>query len=208
MDSDFHRSRRQLFHKHLGDNEAVLLFAGKAPRKTADRFYRFFANRNFYYMTGVLQEESIFFAAKNDDTVSEYLFTLKKDLMAERWHGHRLTREETSKMSCIEDINDLETFEQKLKTLINAGGIKSIWYDFDTHKSGTTDSPENQHCDHIRKAYPFITFKNAYSHICSERTVKTSEEINHIKQAMCITRDGIHAMMKQVKPGMNEYQLA
>jgi Xaa-Pro aminopeptidase len=99
----------------------------------------------------------------------------------------------------------LETFEQKLKALINVGRITRIWYDFDTH--GTTDSPENQHCDRILKAYPFITFKNAYATICRERTVKTSEEIDNIKEAMCITRDGIHAMMKQVKPGMYEYQL-
>ena len=90
----------------------------------------------------------------------------------------------------------------KLKALINVGRITRICYNFDTH--GTTDSPKNQHCDRIRKAYPFITFKNAYAPICRERTVKISEEIDNIKEAMCITRDGIHAMMKQVKPGMYE----
>lgn len=123
-------------------------------------------------MTGVLQEESIFTAVKNDDTVSEYLFTLKKDPMAERWHGYRLTREETSEISGIDDISDLETFEQKLKTLINVGSITTVWYDFDTHGVGMTDSPENQHCDRIRKAYPFITFKNAYA------TIFESESLN------------------------------
>ena len=79
MNSEFHRSRRQQFYGNMGDNEALILFAGSAPRKTADADYRFFANRNFYYMTGILQKESVLLAVTHAGYVVESLFILPKD---------------------------------------------------------------------------------------------------------------------------------
>ena len=47
----------------LPDSCAVLLFAGRAPHKTADEQYPFFANRNFFYLTGIEQEVGVFCSA-------------------------------------------------------------------------------------------------------------------------------------------------
>jgi Xaa-Pro aminopeptidase len=207
MDGDFHRSRRQGFYEDLDDGEALVLFAGSPPRKTADANYSFFANRNFYYLTGILQARSVFLAVKCDDEISESLFVLKKDPMAERWQGRRLSREEVSEKSGVEQVKDLEAFDRDFRAVLGRGELSAIWYDFDKHDVGRRDAPQNRHCDSTRSDYPAVTFKNAHPSICSARTIKTPEEIQNIREAMCITRDGIHAMMKAAKPGMYEYQL-
>ena len=207
MNSEFHRSRRQQFYGNMGDNEALILFAGSAPRKTADANYRFFANRNFYYMTGILQKESVLLAVKHGGDVVETLFILPKDPKDERWQGRRLSKDEASGMSGVEEVVDLEGFKRDLKTAINKESIAAIWYDFDVFDVDRKDAPQNRHSESIRRDYPAVTFKTAYQSICRQRTIKTPDEVDHIREAMCVTREGIHAMMKAAKAGMYEYQL-
>ena len=207
MNAEFHRSRREQFYGNMSDNEALILFAGSAPRKTADASYRFFANRNFYYMTGILQKESVLLAVKRDGDVEETLFMLPKDQRAERWQGRRLSADEASELSGIEAVKELDSFARDLKVAINSGQIDTVWYDFDPFDADRKDAPHNRHCETVRADYPAIAFKNAYIPISRARTIKTPDEIDNIRQAMCITRDGIHAMMQAAKPGMYEYQL-
>jgi Xaa-Pro aminopeptidase len=202
-----HQLRRKRFHKNLSEGEALILFAGSAPRKTADATYPFFANRNFYYLTGVLQVDSIFLAANRGGVVEETLFIHEKSPMAERWNGYRISHEEASECSGIKKIADLGTFDQVLGDLLKSGSVTALWYDFDKYDDGRKDAPQNKHSESVLSAHPALTLKNAYPLICEARTIKDADEIAKIREALAVTRDGIHAMMKQVKSGMYEYQL-
>ena len=59
MDKMFYRNNRQSLYDTLAPNSLVVLYAGHAPRKTADEKYPFFADRSFVYMTGVAKESLI-----------------------------------------------------------------------------------------------------------------------------------------------------
>ena len=202
-----HQLRRKRFYKNLSEGEALILFAGSAPRKTADATYPFFANRNFYYLTGILQVDSVFLAANRGGVVEETLFIHQKSPMAERWNGYRISHEEASEYSGIKKIADLGTFDQVLGDLLKSGSLTALWYDFDKYDDGRKDAPQNKHSESVLSAHPALTLKNAYPLICEARTIKDADEIAKIREALAVTRDGIHAMMKQVKSGMYEYQL-
>jgi Xaa-Pro aminopeptidase len=202
-----HQLRRKRFYKNLSEGEALILFAGSAPRKTADATYPFFANRNFYYLTGILQVDSVFLAANRGGVVEETLFIHEKSPMAERWNGYRISHEEASEYSGIKKIADLGTFDQVLGDLLKSGSLTALWYDFDKYDDGRKDAPQNKHSESVLSAHPALTLKNAYPLICEARTIKDADEIAKIREALAVTRDGIHAMMKQVKSGMYEYQL-
>ncbi|MEP4049208.1 MAG: aminopeptidase P N-terminal domain-containing protein [Luteolibacter sp.] len=202
-----HRLRRKRFYENLKIGEGLILFAGSAPRKTADATYPFFANRNFVYLTGITQANSVFMAVNHDGEIEETLFIAKKDALQERWHGYRISHEEASELSGVANVKHLENFEPMLKNLLNSGAVSVLWYDFDKFDSGRAGAPQNRHSESIRATYPYVTFKNAYPLICEARTIKDAGEIAHIREALAITRDGIHAMMKAAKPGMHEYQL-
>lgn len=202
-----HPLRRQRFYEHLHEGEALILFAGLAPRKTADASYPFFANRNFYFLTGVLQSGSIFMAVNNEGRFEETLFVHPKDPMSERWQGARISHEEASANSGVGIVKDLEDFDATLHELLGSGAVSALWYDFDKFDTGRMDAPQNQHSRSITSAFPFVTFKDAYPVICAARTIKDTGEIAHIREAISLTRDGIHAMMKAAKAGMYEYQL-
>lgn len=202
-----HLPRREKFYQNLADGEAVILFAGSAPRKTADANYQYFANRNFYYLTGILQCETVFLAVKSAGKVEETLFIHPKDVMAERWNGYRLSPQEATECSGIANVRNVSDFGAALKLLLGSGTISALWYDFDKFDAGRLEAPHIRHSQSICSAYPFIALKNAYPFICAARTIKDAGEIARIREAMAITREGIHAMMKAVKGGMYEYQL-
>lgn len=202
-----HQLRRKQFYKNLNAGEALILFAGSAPRKTADASYPFFANRNFYYLTGILQAGSIFIAYNRSGNVEETLFTHEKNPMAERWNGYRISQQEASELSGIEHVKDLEKSDVFLADLLASGAASALWYDFDKYDDGRKDALQNKHSEAILAAHPSLTLKNAYPIICEARTIKDAGEIAEIRNALVVTRDGIHAMMKAAKAGMYEYQL-
>lgn len=205
--SGMQASRRQRIYKHLEEGEALVLFAGSAPKKSADASYPYFANRNFYYLTGILQSESVFLAVRSGERVEETLFVHPKDALAERWSGARISHAEAIAQSGIADVKDLAEFDPMLHDLLGAGGISALWYDFDKYDVGRLDAPQNHHSRLITSAFPYVTCKDAYPAICASRTIKDAGEIAHIREAIALTRDGIHAMMKAAKAGMYEYQL-
>lgn len=205
--SGSHQLRRKHFYRNLREGEGLVLFAGSAPRKTADASYPFFANRNFYYLTGILQVNSAFVAVNKGGKIEETLFIHPKDSMAERWNGYRVSHKEASEQSGIANVMDLGMFDEVLGGILELGSISALWYDFDKYDEGCKDAPQNKHSEDILLAHPKLTLKNAYPEICKARTIKDAGEIEKIREAMVITRDGIHAMMKAAKAGMYEYQL-
>lgn len=202
-----HQVRRKQFYRNLGEGEALVLFAGSAPRKTADATYPFFANRNFHYLTGILQVDSVFLAINKGGEIEETLFIHPKNPMAERWNGYRISQEEATEQSGIANVMELEHFEGGLGGILEEGAVSALWYDFDRFDEGRKDAPQNKHSESILSAHPGVTLKNAYPEICKARTIKDAGEIAKIREALAVTRDAIHAMMKAAKPGMYEYQL-
>jgi len=201
------QTRRHNLYQQLSDGEALILFAGSAPRKSADAHYPFLGNRNLFYLTGIEQTETVFLAVKNDGEVAETLFIYPKDAMAERWNGYRLSTDEAAGRSGVESVRLLASFDDSLKRLLASGAVTAIWYDFDKYDVGNTEAPQMKHAEALRTAYPFLAFKNAFPAICLARSIKDEYEIEQTRAAMPITRDGIHAMMAAAKDGMYEYQL-
>lgn len=207
MNDSIHHVRRQRFYENMIEGEALILFAGEAPRKTADAKYPFFTNRNFYYLTGILQAGSVLIAIHKGGEIEETLFVHRKDPMVERWQGARVSLEMAAEHSGAKNVRHLEEFDTMLKGVLNSATAQVLWYDFDKFDVGSSDALPSRHSESIRSAYPCVTFKNAYPLICAARTIKDASEIALIREAMSITREGIHAMMKAAKAGMYEYQL-
>jgi len=207
MDKTFHKQNREALYRNIEKNSVVLLFSGTAPRKTADEYYPFFANRNFVYMTGIQKPDSVFMAVVGNETVQETLFILPKDKMAERWTGSRLTPEQAEDACAIADIKSVNDFEAIFLKAVQSEKYENIYMDFDKLSKNEPDSRAYELAELLKKLYPYIKLKNLSSLIKSQRTIKKDCEIQAMKTAQKITRQGIIAMMKASRPGLYEYQL-
>ena len=202
----FHANRRRLYAM-LEPNSLLVLFAGVELRKTNDEYYPFFAERDFVYLTGIEQKESIFLAMKDHSgTVTERLYILPSDMMAERWTGRRLTGYEAEELSGISDIRRTDTFAADIHALATSGRYANLYLDLYRCSSADIDRPAHAFLNTAQREYPFLAVRNANVLIRKLRTIKQPCEIEALRRAEKITGEGILAMMKASRPGMYEYQ--
>lgn len=207
MQSEFHIHNRRQFYDGMEPASLLVLFSGEEIRKTGDEFYPFFAQRDFVYMTGIEQKQTIFLAVKDaSGSVSERLYLLPKDAMAERWTGTRLTEAEAEAKSGISSFRPLAQWESDLHQLAVSGNYSSIYLDLFRQSPTDHDRPAHALLRRVQQEYPFLAVKNANTGIRALRTIKQPCEIEAFRQAEKITEAGILAMMRASRPGMYEYQ--
>lgn len=206
MDRSFHQENRNTLYQSLEEGSLVILFSGRAPRKTGDEDYPYFANRNFVYLTGIEQQNSILLGEIMQGHTSETLFVLPSDPMAERWTGRRLTLQEAEEKSALSSIRYVTEFQNDVDSRIKTGEIHQIYLDFDKLSADEPHSDAYRFAAYIRERYPFLSLKNVQPFLRRQRTIKQPCEIDAMRKAETITRDGILAMMQSSRPGMYEYQ--
>ena len=144
MNKEFHIGNRQRLYTMLQPGSLMVLFSGDEIRKSADAYYLFYANRNFVYLTGISQKESILLAQKKrDGSVSECLYLLPKDAMAELWTGRRLGAEEAENLSGVSDVRSTESFAAQLHALALSGKYDRVYLDL--HRQATEDTDREAH---------------------------------------------------------------
>lgn len=207
MQKEFFTANRQKLAEHLKDGDGMLFFSGKPIRKTADEDYGFFASRNFLYLTGIQQRESVLLITKASGKLQEKLFVLKPDVAREVWTGRRHPFDEVKELSGVEQVFPTEQLEGALNRFFFSDSQMTLWLCFDALAPRDTPSLEQDFAKHIQEKYPFVTIKNSYPLVCAQRKIKSPEEIEAIRTAMKITEAGIRRMMKTARPGMMEYEL-
>ncbi|MEI4803632.1 aminopeptidase P family protein [Bacillus sp. FJAT-51639] len=202
----FTRNRKRLVET-LPDESVTILFAGQAPYKSADDHYKFVPNRNFYYMTGIDEPNLIFVLKKVGDTVEETLFIEKADPILEKWVGKTVSKEEAQTISGIKTIVYLESFESSIARTFFTEHVKHVYLDLERREWAGTETRMLTFAKHVREHYPHLSIGNVYPNICELRVFKTEEEIEKIKEAIMVTKEGIYNVLKHAKEGMMEYEL-
>jgi Xaa-Pro aminopeptidase len=204
---DFHKNNRSQIANQMKEDSLLLLFAGEAPKKSADAAYDFTPNRNFYYMTGIDEEHVILALRKTAGKVEEILFIKRRDPVMVKWVGETISEERAKEVSGVEEIRYLDTFEGFLNQSIFKDDLARIYLDLEKDSYGSLDTAGVRFAKEITAKYPQVRVKNIYNEICKLRLYKKPEEITLMKKAIAITKDGIENLMKNTKPGMKEYQL-
>lgn len=191
----------------IEDNSLVILFAGNAPRKNGDENYNFTPNRNFYYFTGIDEEDHILVMSKIKNEINQVLFIKDIDLEKERWVGKSIRKEEATDVSGIDDIKYISELKPYLNKVICDRSEINLYIDFEKNQYDELPTVQNQFVKELKNVYPFIRIKNVFPKITPLRLVKDVEEVNEIRKAIDITIKGVEQLMKSSKPGMKEYEL-
>ena len=201
LSPDFHAGRRAALQAALGDGFLVLLAAGRPPRRTADENYAFFANRNFYYLTGVEQDNSVLLMFRKAGQSRDILFIPPADPMIERWNGKRLKLNEAADCSGVPEIEYLSSFEGILSDLL-ASRPAAIYID----KSSADVQAAELHAL-LAQQTPGVEPLDLAPFLVRLRMIKTDEEISLMREAITLTGRGIRAMLDIIRPGRMEYEL-
>lgn len=198
----FENNRKELIEA-VEDNIALVLYAGKPERMSSDNDYRFLPDRNYYYLTGVEDEDTAVIIVKKVGKAEVSLFVPEKDSMKERWHGKRKTHKEYAELSGIpeERIFDQEMLDDKVFEVIQDKNVL-IGYDGSSIKAQSKDFVNL--ALKTRSSEELIDIQKIMMNM---RTVKKPEEIEAIKKAAKITEEAVDELKKFIKVGMSELDI-
>ncbi|MEQ8153991.1 MAG: aminopeptidase P family protein [Clostridiaceae bacterium] len=207
MKSEVFKKNRENLLNNIEENSAAVFFAGSAPKKTGDEAYLFTPDRNFYYLTGVDEQDIILLLVKGKEETKQILFIKKPDLELEKWIGKSIRAGEAKEKGAFRQIKYIEDFEDTLHGVLFKDGIERLYLDLERDKFSQRLTQEEEFAKEIKDKYPDKIIKNSYSLVSELRMIKSSEEIENIRKAIKITIDGVNELMKNSKAGMKEFEL-
>lgn len=200
-DPSIYRNNRERFAAALPDSTAALLFSGEEKHMSLDTDYRFFVDRNFFYLTGVERAGLVLLIEKNGGTASVKIFAPARDSLKERWHGKRMDYADIAAISGVagEDVLDTEKYEEKEFELIKNTGIK-VFLD----KTSVMAKPSELKSKFEKDGRKVADLSEITT---SMRLVKQPYEIEAIRKAAAVTEEALEEMKKIIRPGVSEYEL-
>ena len=205
----FYVNNRKNLIAMLPKNTLALIFSNDEMPRNGDQHFMYRQNSDLFYLSGIIQPNTIL-ALCPDHPNSKYreiLFVLKADAVREIWDGHRLTAEETSRISGVETVTDINKFYQTVDDL--AFSSENIYMNLiENIKSNN----ELKTCDFrminvMKSRFPLHRYGRLAPLTSSLRTVKHGDEIHLIKHACEITGKAFDRVLGAVKAGMHEYEI-
>ena len=207
MQKAYYVNNRKRLYQHMDAGSLLAIFSGEELWKCGDECFPFFADRNFVYLTGLKCKSAVLLAAKDPDgSVQERLYLLPPDALAERWTGVRVRPEKAEEISGISDARSIQAFERDFSALASGGKYEKIYLDLYRYTPEQPDRPSHRLLRRIQKDFAYLSIGNAEEILRSLRLIKQPCEIEALRKAEDITREGIFAMMRSSHPGKYEYQ--
>jgi Xaa-Pro aminopeptidase len=201
----FTNNRKRLFEK-IDDCSMAILLSGSAPSASYGE-YEYKTNKNFFYFTGLERENFALILLKNGNKSKEMLFIERPDPFMEKWLGPRLKKEEVQKTSGIEQVYYNDQIKNMLNRIVSENKYDTVYLNLQRMNWNSDEDESQKLSKQLLNKYPYLNIKNIYPHIAQLRMIKAKEEVDCLKEAINITKEGIYNMMKNVVPGMKEYQL-
>ena len=198
-----HSARRNKILELIDQNSVVILHSGYSHFMTNDECFPFVVNNNFYYLSGIDQEDSLLVMGKNGNSQFTKLFIAKPTEYHEKWLGHQLTIEEASSTANIniEDIKYMEDFDNYLSNLLQTSRyamtkIQMVYLDLEKVDLPLYQTYALSLAHKLQKEHPSVVIKDIYDEIIKLRMIKDEEEVELIKQSIETTNNAIKEVMK------------
>lgn len=207
MNKNIYKFNRDNLLDKIKDNSIVILFAGKAIQKTGDQTYPFIPNRNFYYLTGIKEEDHILVMTKINGVKSSKLYIKDIDLEMEKWVGKSIRKEEAEEIAAVDEVKFKSQFDGDIHGMITMKEEINLYLDLERMSANREGTISHRFANEITTKYPQVRINNVYSKIGELRLKKSQEEVDKIKKAIEITKSGIEKLMSEARVGMKEYEL-
>jgi len=207
-----YKTRRERLFNLLEEDSCAILFSGVAKTSTADEYFDFEVNRNFYYLTGIKQDDAALILIKTAGEKREFLLVPPFDPLKEKWYGKRITIEEAQAASGIKNVILSSALPTKVDSILGKdaayGEVKNLYIDLEDELKIAKDTYTTDFANTTVKVYPHVCKKDVYPLVIKLRGVKSESEVEEFRKAIESTSLGIKAVMAMARPGLKEYELA
>ena len=204
----FTLNRARLIQKLL-PNSAAILNANDIPPTNADGTAAHLQSSDLFYLTGVHQEETILLLAPQafDPNHREVLFVRQPNEHLAIWEGHKLTKEQATALSGIQNVKWLSDFPAIFRQVMCEA--ENVYLNSNEHPRAVieVETREARFVRQCQRQYPLHRYQRLARLLHELRAVKSEHEIAAIQAACDLTGRGFERVCRFLKPGVNEAEV-
>ncbi len=197
------------FAKKLKPKSLAVFNSNDILPTSADGSMAFIQNSDFFYLSGIDQEESVFiiFPDAQEECNREMLFLKETSPHISIWEGHKYTKEEATATSGIRSVFWLKDFFVILNTLICEA--ENVYLNTNEHLRAIVEvqTRDARFVEFCKKRYPLHNYCRSAPIMHELRPIKSKNEVELIQKACNITEKGFLRLLGFVKPGIMEYEI-
>lgn len=206
--SHFINNRQRLSARLTADSVAVVNSNDIMPTN-GDGTMKFMQNSDLFYLSGIMQEESILllYPGAADEKFKEILFIRDHNPDLEVWEGRKLSPSDATKISGINSVYDLSKFDDIFGDIMCS--VKKIYINCNEHDraSNIVETRELRFINSCRKKFPLHEYLRLAPLVYGLRVIKQPYEVSLTQKACELTGNGFSRLLGFVKPGIYEYQV-
>lgn len=202
-------NRRNLIDK-LEKGAIAIVNSNDTMPTNSDGVMPYRANNDLYWLTGISQEDCslMLFPDHPDTALREVMFIKYVDQHFVKWHGRRLSIEEARNISGIPTVKWESEFMNVFSS--SANYAQHIYLNTIEHprSSNMVQTRDHRFIAWCKRRFPLHAYHRLAPILGELRKVKSQFEIEHLQKACDITEKGFRRVLKFVKPGVREKQIA
>lgn len=183
----------------------IIVFLG-APsyKRNHDTGFSYRQNSNFYYYTGLLEENSAAILIPNQGN-KFVLFVQPRDLLMEQWNGKRVGVDAAPQAFGADEAYDIAKFSEKLQELLRQEGSVAFVFGDMKEQDEAIFSAVSKFTMNIRKGdKPLFGVRNCLREVYGQRMIKAPEEIELMRTNAKNSALAHIEAMQATTPGKNE----
>ena len=202
-------NNRKNFVLRIKTNSVAVFHSNDEFPKNGDQTFPFKQSADFFYLTGIDQEQSILILYPDcpNPLYKEVLFLRQTNEHIAIWEGHKYTKEEAKAASGIENVQWLDEYDTILHSIINYASNIYININENDRYSHTVPYRDIRMFEQLHRKYPLHNYERSAVILRDLRSVKSPIEVELTQKACAITRDAFVRVLKFVKPGVAEYEI-
>src|SRR5262245_13955927 len=209
IDPQLFIENRQRLANLLAHNSLAVVNSNDVLPINADAVLLMQPNSDLFYLTGIEQEETILLLAPNafDEKMREVLFLREPNELLKTWEGHKLGKEEATKISGVKTVKWLGDFRGGFHSLMCE--VEHAYLNSNEHKRAVVEvqTRDARFVEECKAKYPLHEYHRLARLMHQLRASKSDREIELLRKASEITRLGFERVAKFVKPGVTEYEV-
>lgn len=209
LNKGFFKGNRNRLYSLMQPDSMAILYSNDLMPRNGDQYFSFRQNSDLFHLTGIAQEETklLVFPDCPLEQFREVLFIRKTNERIATWEGHKYTQEEARKISGINKVMWVDSFDDVMKQVSTL--TSNIYLNQNEHW-GAGDIPQSlqlREGKKLKERFPFHNYLRLAPLMTEIRLIKQHEEIETMQHACNITADAFKRILQFVKPGINEYQI-
>ena len=204
----FLRNRKNL-GKLLPEKALAISNANDVLPSNADGTLPFHPNSDLFYLSGIEQEESrlVLFPSCSNPKHREILFICEPNEHLKIWEGYKHSKEDVRKISGVQTVYWIQDFDDIFQLLAAEADVFYLNSNEHNRADNEVETRDQRLNQEIQKKYPLHRIERLAPYLHDLRFCKSAEEIKLIKQAIEVTSQGFHQVLRMVKPGVKEYEI-